>query len=1212
MRRWLALGLAVCACSGGGGKGSGNGLTPEKHTFFPIGPGTAHELPRVASCDSCHPPASESFKDFTCVSCHVHEQSLMDPLHRAEAQYTFGPETCLTCHPMSDAKPVTHTRITSSECALCHDVATPWAALPVQGFTHPPMGTVGCGACHNTATWKGATGAPSPSRDPLEDYAVTGLVPTWSGTTISALTPLPQQLPQEMNHQTAALPTAVRDDCASCHPGAAAGTYYPGTLHLSLTVQPLTCLDCHANTLPDGFVGLTATSPARTPPSGEMRHDAVAWSMGAATAMKLVTQDCALCHSPPTGGAAVTWANGPAGAPRARFHASLPAGMPPGSCLDCHANSRPITDVMLPSLGLTFDHQVPSALGECRECHSDLPALAGAAWDAGRYHLAGSSNPTTCLPCHEGRRPTSTSGWLSTTYAQRPFDYGLTDGGTTHGDGQDCQLCHKGPGTGAWGGTQNWVGGDFVHGPGTPSAQRCVSCHVTQRPPVPVPGPSGPFDHSTNGSGDCFACHQATVVANRYQSLADWDGGIAYPASLVSSTSQFVTVTSLTLNRSPPNNLVTGMTQATVPLYEGMLHTSTVLPPELQGGPAGMPDYAKCWHCHTNNAGAVTEYRNGQYHSALTGFRATPGGAVTPFPQPTGQCNDCHALMLPPGIVQRGTSTLYPMDHRQQFTATVNIAGQNVTGVQQLDCSACHASPGGQWSDGQFHARIGAAVPRDCNGCHYPLLANAGLSDRSSPPQYRMQHRSGQLTTQACDTCHPMALARGDDAPADAGHWSGGQYHPRLASQPGACIDCHAVSTPAMATQSTETYALTQGATATNGGQWMNHASARVAGRDCAGCHLMDARVTGAAWNRSTRFHGTVPAPTTCRECHGLTNGNGTAPGTRNNLPSGLNDSSTVSTASMNATTGIPAGTRDQLSHADVNVTGRDCNGCHTQAGSSTATGVMGREWAQARFHASGVALVMNGTTGRCSNCHLNLKPGPAFTGYDHTALTSALGSTDCSSCHGWPGAGGPLAPNWKGASGGVPATITVGGFTVSQPPASAATTQPGIPNLPHPPLGALACTACHDTAAGGKNAKGYDHGTALVDNKCNACHESGSNLVAVPWNGTVPATMLPASCGEGSGQVRDRQGDTRAIGIANLACRDIAAQRSCGAQNCALNHFFPTDCDECHVKPAAGLSVTKTGAPYVQGWRFDHAENRMQPATCCQCHPGTAPNCKK
>jgi hypothetical protein len=296
-----------------------------------------------------------------------------------------------------------------------------------------------------------------------------------------------------------------------------------------------------------------------------------------------------------------------------------------------------------------------------------------------------------------------------------------------------------------------------------------------------------------------------------------------------------------------------------------------------------------------------------------------------------------------------------------------------------------------------------------------------------------------------------------------------------------------------------------------------------------------------------------------------------------------------VTSAAADPATGVPPGTRDQISHADRNVTGHDCAFCHTQVGPSTVTGVKGAEWAQARFHqsfSSAVPLVLDGTTGRCSNCHLNVRPGAAFVGQAHAAFTAAAGTQDCSACHAWPGTGTPAAPNWLGATG-TPKFIAVGGFAIPRPPASAATTQAGIANLPHPTVQAGAsCATCHAGGVGGKQATGYDHASALAAATCSACHEAGSNLVGTAWSGTTQAGGA---------------GDTRPYPLTTLLA-------SRGRDTCTItlpNHFYPVDCAECHVTPA-GTGAVKTGTAYTAAWTFPHTNSRMSnPSTCNLCHVG-------
>ena len=389
------------------------------------------------------------------------------------------------------------------------------------------------------------------------------------------------------------------------------------------------------------------------------------------------------------------------------------------------------------------------------------------------------------------------------------------------------------------------------------------------------------------------------------------------------------------------------------------------------------------------------------------------------------------------------------------------------------------------------------------------------------------------------------------------------------------------------------TYALAMGATATNQAQWMNHGASSVAGKDCVVCHATDAKVSGSAWSKADSFHTAVPSVATCKECHGLTNGGGTVAGPKNNLPGGLTMSSTLTIASADTTTGVPAGTYDQITHTDVNASARDCNFCHTQAGVSTAAGIQGQEWAQAKFHVkftSANPLTMNGTTGRCSNCHVNVKPGAAFTAFDHSAFTSTS-AQDCSSCHSWPGTGTSSSPNWLGA-GASPQYIAVGGFTVSQPPATAATTQSGINNLPHPAVGAgVLCTSCHTSAAGGKSAIGYDHLSPLINTNCNSCHEAGTNLIGTPWNGATA---------EASGA-----GDSRPFTLTSV----VAHYKGNTLTVRYAKHFHPVDCNQCHVVPAGNGGVT-TGTAYQSAWVFPHTKSKMtNPSTCVMCHTNGIPN---
>src|SRR6266851_2973197 len=1170
--------LTLAAACGPGGNGSAQWNTmpnPATHdSFFPIAAGSKHALgsdsPAI-TCNSCH-GGGNSFKQFDCLSCHQHsDQAALALGHRGKPQYAYASASCYSCHPRGTAGGVV------------------------------PSGLIS---------------------DPARDLTVNAQIPSYVDTSISSLSAQTETLPMPMDHASKHVDAAAFASCGNCHGNA--GAFYPGNLHSSLAnlnlAQPSACADCHASSKPIGFVGPTATNPARTPASSEMKHDAVLWSNGLPTAAIAVPQDCAVCHVTPTMSMPASWATNRAGKTPALFHTSLTAAnLPqPASCVDCHANSRPNGVLTVSPTNLQFDHTALVALADCASCHqSGSSAAQWASWAGGKFHLSGNATPSSCLPCHAGERPTTTSTWTSTTYTSAPFDYVPNPQGVNHGAGQDCAVCHAGPGTGAWGGTQNWVGGHFAHGASTISSNTCIACHSSQRPDLQTGTNAAAmnallgFDHSMNGTGDCYGCHQAPVAANHYQSYfnpaqknsGDWQGGQSYPgATPIGTPSQFVTVTEIVLHRSGTNNMVTSATSTSATLLNEMLHTSTAIPSQVSPG-TGTGDYTKCWHCHTSSPGTtnVTSFANGQFHPALTSYSATPGGTPTPLPQPTTQCLDCHSQMRPTGIVEKAASDLQPMDHDALFTSAVTIGGVSVTGVGGIECAVCHKSPGTIWTDGAFHANIGAAVPKDCTTCHYPLMADTAKSDVSSSVNYTMKHTSSQLTFQNCQVCHASALSKSANTPVASTLWQTAVFHASLASQPSACLACHAISEPAAnaPTQSSVAYNLTMGGTSTNTAQWMNHGSGSLAGKDCFACHAADAKISGSAWSKSDSFHGPVSSPSSCRECHGLTNGGGSVAGTNNNLPVGLTNSSTVTSAVADSTTGVPAGTLDQITHADINVSSRDCNFCHTQKGVSTVAGVQGREWAQASFHASFTSanpLVMNGTTGRCSDCHMNVKPAASFTLLDHSTFSATPGTQDCSTCHSWPGTGRATAANWLGAAA-APATVTLTGW------ASGTSITSNTVTFAHPsPSTYTSCAQCHAgsnystiidfnhdgltsnvTINGVTPSTTPNLGTSIYDIStnptfCVACHNSGS-----PWvSRTGSSSTITADTTSGSTTVTTTSTSALTLGmtITGTGIPSTTTTTTTFTANITSGSAIVTMVSPVSISLSAGTIISGTGIP--------------------------------
>ena len=326
---------------------------------------------------------------------------MTDRLHVSVDKYAYASPQCLSCHPSSDKVAYDHAGV-ANNCAMCHDVAAPFAALPVPGFMHPATGGGDCGGCHTISGWKGAGGAPpDDARDPNNDLELTALIPTFAGMSMSSLNARIETLPMPMNHASTEVAPAAMSSCANCHQDAGAGIYYPGNFHSSVAnlakldpavSEPTACGSCHAASMPIGFVGPTATSPPRTPPSGEMKHDAVAWANGAPTATSLVPKDCGICHASPSHALDATWATSATGTSPAVFHAALDAtgAAQPSSCIDCHANTRPTqlltsANATVPA-GLKFDHASPAAQADCAACHGQSRASGWTSWAAGQFH----------------------------------------------------------------------------------------------------------------------------------------------------------------------------------------------------------------------------------------------------------------------------------------------------------------------------------------------------------------------------------------------------------------------------------------------------------------------------------------------------------------------------------------------------------------------------------------------------------------------------------------------------------------------------------------------------------------------------------------------------------------------------------------------------------------------------------------------------------
>lgn len=846
------------------------------------------------------------------------------------------------------------------------------------------------------------------------------------------------------------------------------------------------------------------------------------------------------------------------------------------SCLRCHPNgdATPFADVasdpahdlvvqaLIPAysgftiatltprtetLPMPMNHGAISPLPACATCHS------GAQYFPGVFHAAVAAQPSQCLGCHAASMPSGLVGPVDDTRTP-------PSGAMRHESApQDCSVCHA---TSAWTGAQ-------VHAPlGNAQPSTCFECHANSRSRATLTLATGTvFDHtSAPAMADCAACHASHTT---------WTGGTFHVAnpSLSSCVAchegERPVTTAGWSGQSPSFDAVTNAAgvkhgagldcaacHATTQTWAGGHYTHAsgascvechmTQRPDLQANAtaAGMAtalgfDHARdgtgdCAGCHqaTVMRGAYATYG---YDPATQTFTNSDWRGGLGYPGSTLIGSVAQSIAVTETYLTRSggwitgstsfTATLYNQMKHTSTAVPAAIAPGPDGSPNYSTCSNCHGTGG--FAGGTFHpalTTLGYPQPSSqCLDCHVNLLPSGIVG----PETAAMDHAA--FAGVECSTCHS----------ATAGStWSSGALHAHFDATGSDCASCHY---PLMADPAQ--------ADVTNGTLYrMSHRSPQMTVQDCAACHSIASFQGGA-------YHSKMPAqPTSCLDCHAVS------------TPAGLTNSSTQTTADT-----APAGTFDQISHADANVAGRDCVACHT----STSV------WTQAAFHANTASL---SPSGRCSDCHLNLKPGATFAAQDHSSFSATPGTTDCVACH-------TSTSTWLGAAS-APQYIVVGGFTIPAPPAPAPTTQVGVANLPHPTVATgETCASCHSDG-GGKNAIGYDHASTVSDKSCDSCHETGSNLLGTPWNGTT------------------KLGDTRPYTLASVR----ATYKGNTSTETTPNHFYldkagaQVDCYRCHVKPAPTSLGTTTGTAYATAWAFKHPPESPTYNFCWQCHPNGPP----
>ena len=400
---------------------------------------------------------------------------------------------------------------------------------------------------------------PVDSHDPAQTLVVAALIPTYAGTSISSLSPQTEILPID----------EPRDD----RPGAGRAVGLPqlppnrapaSSTPASSTPRSPTCGPAAADDLHRLPRGLRADRlrRARSPPTalaGVGRDEARRRGLVGRRAHhhgRRWPPTAASCHASPSGTVAGDLGDGRCGtgAGRRSTRRSTPRAAPSRRPASTATPTRGPAACSRPRTAALPAGRAPSTTAPRRPSATAPPATPAARPRLARRGRAAASTSPAAPPrppaCRATRAsgPPATAGWISTDLHDVAVRLRHQRSGVTHGDGQDCAVCHAGPGTGAWGGhAELGRAAHFAHGPAT-----SVGDDLHRLPHDPAARPAARataaamaallgFDHALNGTGDCFGCHQATVTAGHLRELLQpgdaraprrrLDGRRAYPGA---------------------------------------------------------------------------------------------------------------------------------------------------------------------------------------------------------------------------------------------------------------------------------------------------------------------------------------------------------------------------------------------------------------------------------------------------------------------------------------------------------------------------------------------------------------------------------------------------------------------------------------------------------------------------------------------------------
>jgi hypothetical protein len=400
-------------------------------------------------CVDCHQTASD-YAQFTCISCHEHNQTDMDDEHDDVGGYIYESNACLECHPLGNADDNSFNHNTSdfpllgahlnTDCKECHttgyqDTPVECEACHIESFnqstnpSHTELGlSTACAECHTEQPdWQPATFAMH-----NDYYALLGA------------------------HNT------IANDCALCHDGnydATPNTCYAcHTEEYNLTNDPphqalqfsTDCFECHDE---NTWSPATFDHDAQYFPIYSGEHNGE-W------------ETCSSCHTQPNNYAVF-------------------------SCISCHEhNQNDMDDEHQGIQGYMYESE------SCFACHPTGSSDDSFDHNLTNFPLTGSHITVFCADCH-------TSGYIGTpdeceACHETAFNETTNPNHAQLGMSTDCASCHTTEAD--WKPATFEVHNDYylLNGVHATVADQCVLCHE---------------GNYTNSPNTCVECHQESYFA---------------------------------------------------------------------------------------------------------------------------------------------------------------------------------------------------------------------------------------------------------------------------------------------------------------------------------------------------------------------------------------------------------------------------------------------------------------------------------------------------------------------------------------------------------------------------------------------------------------------------------------------------------------------------------------------------------------------------